>query len=57
MADTELIRKIREHLGKVRSAALILAHTQSGEKRNEYIKRLTDELKKANALLDKIEQS
>ena len=57
MAKSEVIRKIREHLRIVNSCALMLANAQAADVRIDYLKRLTEQLKKVAPLLDKLEEN
>ncbi len=52
MTNEETTQKIREHLGRVRSSALMMANAQSATDRNRYLQTLAKELQKALALLD-----
>lgn len=54
-ASMEAVLKLRQHLGKIRSAALMMAHAQSAIDRNRYLQNVSQELKAALALLDKLE--
>ncbi len=52
---SEAFQKIRECLLVARSCALMMANAQTAIGRNEYLKRLAEQLKSAMALLDKLE--
>ena len=54
MTATTLANKVRDHLGKARARALMMANAQSAIHRGQYLKELTSELEKAQKLLDKI---
>ena len=54
--EMDLVTKTREQLGKVKSSALMMAHAQSASDRQEHLRRLSDSLKLAAALLDKLEK-
>ena len=56
MSPAEIAKKAREHLGKTRSAALMMANAQSSLDRERYLQTLTKELKAAVALLEKLEK-
>jgi hypothetical protein len=56
MSPAETAKKVREHLGKTRSAALMMAHAQSALNREAYLKILSKELKAAVLLLEKLEK-
>jgi hypothetical protein len=56
MSSAETAKKVREHLGKTRSAALMMAHAQSALDRERYLQTLTKELKSAVTLLEKLEK-
>ncbi len=56
MNRPEVFQKIREHLMVARSCALMMANAQSASGRNEYLKRLAEQIKSAMALLDKLEE-
>jgi len=49
-----LTSKVRDHLGKARARALMMANAQSAIHRGQYLKELTGELEKAQKVLDKI---
>lgn len=51
----ETFHKILEYLLVARSCALMMANAQTATGRNEYLKRLAEQLKNAMALLDKLE--
>lgn len=55
MPKPNAVEKIREHLKIVKSCALMMAHTQTAAGRNEFLKRLSEQLKSAEKLLAKIE--
>ena len=55
-AEIESVTKIREQLGKIKSSALMTAHAQSASDRQEHLRRVSDALKQAVALLDKLEK-
>ncbi len=55
MSPAALITKVRDHLGKARARALMMANAQSAIHRGQYLKELTAELEKAQKILDKIE--
>ena len=52
MTIEETAQKIREHLGKTKSNALMMANAQSALDRNRYLQGFSRELKKAIALLE-----
>jgi hypothetical protein len=56
MSQAEIVQKTREHLGKTKAAALMLANQQSSLNRERYLQILSKELKAAVALLDKLEK-
>ena len=56
MSPAETAKKVREHLGKTRSTALMMAHAQSALDRERYLQNLSKELKAAFLLLDKLEK-
>jgi hypothetical protein len=56
MSQAEIVKKTREHLGKTKAAALMLANQQSSLNRERYLQILSKELKAAVALLDKLEK-
>jgi hypothetical protein len=55
MSVPTLVTKVRDHLGKARARALMMANAQSAIHRGQYLKELTAELEKAHKILDKIE--
>ncbi len=55
MDKSEVLKKIREHLGTAKSCALMMANAQSAVSRTDYLKRLSEQLKNATTLLDKLE--
>ena len=57
MACEESVKKIREHLGKVKASALMMSSAQSAVDRNRYLQLLAKEMKNAVNLLEKIEKS
>ncbi|GEM_PF-4054199 len=56
MTPAEIAQKMREHLGRVRSAALMMANAQSALNRERYLQNISKEMKSAFALLDKLEK-
>ena len=54
MKHADLANKVRDHLGKARARALMMANAQSAIHRGQYLKELTSELEKAQKVLDKI---
>jgi hypothetical protein len=54
MTIEETAQKIRSHLGKLKSSALMMANAQSALDRNRYLQKLSIELKAAVELLDKL---
>jgi hypothetical protein len=54
MTTEEIAQKIREHLGKAKSSALMMANAHSALDRNRYLQKLSVEFKAAVALLDKL---
>ena len=54
MTTEEIAQKIREHLGKAKSNALMMANAQSALDRNRYLQKLSGEFKTVVALLDKL---
>jgi hypothetical protein len=62
MSDTrahrkDLAEKIRLHLRKAKASTLMIAHAQSPLDRQKYLKLMSDEMKRAVALVDRLEQS
>ena len=57
MASEDSIKKIREHLGKVKASALMMSSAQSAIDRDRYLQNMAKELKAIMALLEKIEKS
>lgn len=55
MTKSETIAKIRDHLGKARARALMMANAPSATDRSKYLKQMSDEMKKGLVLLDKVE--
>lgn len=55
VTNADVVRKIHEHLGKVRSCALMMSAAQSLDTRKEYLRQLSEQLKKAASLLNKLE--
>lgn len=49
-----MVGKVRDHLGKARARALIMANAQSALHRGQYLKELNAELEKAQKILDKL---
>jgi hypothetical protein len=56
MSPAETAKKVREHLGKTKAAALMMAHAQSSLDRERYLQNLSKELKAAVLLLEKLEK-
>ena len=56
MSRAEMAEKIRAHLGVGKSCALMMCNAQSAVARMEFLKRMSTELNKAYALLDKLEK-
>jgi hypothetical protein len=56
MSPAEIAKKSREHLGKTKAAALMMANAQSSLDRERYLQTLSKELKAVVALLEKLEQ-
>jgi hypothetical protein len=54
MTTEETAQKIREHLGKAKSNALMMANAQSALDRNRYLQKLAGEFKTIAGLLDKL---
>jgi hypothetical protein len=55
MNREEIARKLREHMGRIRSNALMMAHAHSALDRNRFLQNLTGELKKITALVEKLD--
>ena len=56
MAPAEIAQKTREHLGKIKAAALMMANAQSSLDRTRYLQTLSKELKATVTLLEKLEE-
>jgi hypothetical protein len=56
MSPAETAKKVREHLGKTKASALMMAHAQSALDRERYLQTLSQELKAAVTLLEKLEK-
>ena len=57
MANEDVVKKIRVHLGKTKASALMMSSAQSAVDRNRYLQLLSKELKAVITLLDKLEKS
>ncbi len=57
MTQQEMAKKVREHLGKIKSSALMMSAAQSALDRNRYLRDLSIELKKAHVLLEQLEKA
>ena len=55
MTKADTIAKIRDHLAKAKARALMMSNAQSATDRGKYLKQMSEELGKANQLLDKVE--
>jgi hypothetical protein len=53
----EVVDSLREHLGIIRSCALMMAHAQSASARSKYLRSVTQELRQIEALLTQFEQA
>jgi len=53
--DGNMFASLREHLGIIRSCALMMAHAQSAHARAGYLKTLTEKIVKMDALLTEME--
>ena len=53
--STEAAIKLKLHLGKIRSASLMMANAQSMLDRNRYLQNISKELKAAFTLIEKLE--
>ncbi len=47
---------VREHLGIIRSCALMMAHAQTDEMRSRYLKTLTQKIKHIDSILHEVEK-
>lgn len=47
---------MREHLGIIRSCALMMAHAQTTDLRSRYLKTLTQKIKQIDSLLHDVEK-
>ena len=55
MAPAEIPQKIKEHLGKAKSAALMMANAHSALDRARYLQNLSKEFKAVLELLEKLQ--
>jgi hypothetical protein len=56
MSPADTAKKVREHLGKIKANALMMAHAQSALNRERYLQNLSKELKAAVVLLERLEK-
>ncbi len=56
MSSAEIAQKIKEHLGKAKSAALMMANAHSALDRARYLQNLSKEFKAVLALLEKLDK-
>jgi hypothetical protein len=56
MSPAEIAQKTRQHLGRAKASALMMANAQSSLNRERYLQTLSKELKAAVALLEKLEK-
>lgn len=52
----EVVKALREHIGVIRSCALMMAHAQSKDARTEYLQRLNKKLAATEDLLSKLSE-
>lgn len=55
--DSSVVGSLREHLGIVRSCALMMAHAQSAHARAAYLKTLSEKVARMDALLAEMESA
>ena len=56
MSPADTAKKVREHLGKIKANALMMAHAQSALNRERYLQNLSKEMKAAVVLLERLEK-
>lgn len=53
----ELVRRVRQDLGAIRSCALMMVNAQNPEVRTKFLLNVKDKLTSIEALLDKLQKS
>ncbi len=54
MRSEEIIKRLREELGIIKSCALMMAHAQTGDSRTRYLKTLNEKIKSMDSLLARL---